>query len=433
MTSTRAALIALGGALACGEPDPLTVAPPAPAPPYTRRTGSVTAWTEAGKLSAGDTSRFAEAIATTPSSIYVAQGDDSDPRLFAFDRDAAWTFRASFDASPYAPRIASVAATEADVWLGLGGRIARLSPTLEGLSFLEAPEAGEELGFSMDADDGWLAVGDPGHDARRGRVLLYRTGAASAPVELIPPGLGAGARFGWSVALNGGRLLVGAPSNGVLAGARPCDRASCLGAAYLYGYRVEAWALDSELAPPGPDAQAFGAAVAWLDDRPVVSAPLAHACLPEGSTCRGTRAAMTGAPCAPNEVVCPYNGQVYVRAPGASGWKSLLPPSDLQGRKRGEAIDAGGGWVAAGSRSDPGLDTRYGNGTVHLVAPLDPTQEDLVLVSDWFVPGLQFGTSVAFDVDGRLYVGAPQRCGTNVDASCRGRGAVLVYAPPAAD
>ena len=83
---------------------------------------------------------------------------------------------------------------------------------------------GDYFGFSVALEDDTLAIGAPGADGNTGAVYLYaRTGGAvTLQKVLIPDDQMPGDLFGYSVDLDDGRLIVGAPWNddkGVNAGA----------------------------------------------------------------------------------------------------------------------------------------------------------------------------------------------------------------------
>ena len=122
----------------------------------------------------------------------------------------------------------------------------------------------EEFGRSLAAGGDWLLVAAA--DRARGRdvVQTYRRGADGGWAEgprLAPERDGAG--FGASIALDGDRLLIGAPFD-----------ADGRGAAYLFRRDDEAgWVAAGELGSPDPaEGSAFGAAVALAGDEALVGA-----------------------------------------------------------------------------------------------------------------------------------------------------------------
>jgi hypothetical protein len=133
------------------------------------------------------------------------------------------------------------------------------------------PRLGARFGNALALDGGWLMVGAPwdkelGHLA--GAVYLYRRSAESdfkLVEKLPPPNPGDGPEFGWSLALDGATLAVGAPnSDGLFA---------TQGAVFVYRFLGEEWRLEQRLDhdPIGNDA--LGASVAMRRDILVAGAP----------------------------------------------------------------------------------------------------------------------------------------------------------------
>lgn len=136
----------------------------------------------------------------------------------------------------------------------------------ESLKALAVPQAqrGDEVGSAVAMHGGFLAIGARGADDRRGRVYAGRAGALTAVPA--PPGLAQRAELGQSVALSGTTLVMGAPS--------PFRGSGSPGAAWIFDVQSEEFLF---LAPPGglePEA-AFGYAVAVDRGRILVGAPLA--------------------------------------------------------------------------------------------------------------------------------------------------------------
>ncbi|HKH44799.1 MAG TPA: hypothetical protein VKM72_09060 [Thermoanaerobaculia bacterium] len=140
----------------------------------------------------------------------------------------------------------------------------------ESLKAIAVPgvQRGDEVGSSVALDRGTLAIGargaDDRADDRRGRVYVGPEGALTAVPT--PPGLAQGAELGQSVALSGNTLVMGAPS--------PFRASGSPGDAWVYDVQSGELLL---LAPPGglePEA-AFGYAVAVDGERILVGAPLA--------------------------------------------------------------------------------------------------------------------------------------------------------------
>src|SRR5581483_9925565 len=95
-----------------------------------------------------------------------------------------------------------------------------------------APVKSGQFGFSVSLDGDGALVGAPGDDTNVASAYLFDVATGLLrwtfhnPTDFTPMGDG---QFGWSVALNGDRVLVGAPSDS-LAG-------KYAGAAYLFDGR----------------------------------------------------------------------------------------------------------------------------------------------------------------------------------------------------
>jgi len=122
---------------------------------------------------------------------------------------------------------------------------------------------GAEIGSSLSAGGGLLAIGARGADGRAGRVYVCR----DLSCDRVPAAAAPGDELGQSVAIDGNRLVVGATfaASGALPGT---------GAAYLFTRSGGGWAVAPLQASPGAG-EAFGYAVAMQGDRIAVGAPLA--------------------------------------------------------------------------------------------------------------------------------------------------------------
>ncbi len=110
----------------------------------------------------------------------------------------------------------------------------------------QAPVAFERFGVAVDLDGPWLVVGASGNDANgqdAGAAYVFRRGPAGWSFQsLVLPFLGtAGARFGSSLAVDRGTLVVGAPLDDT---AYPAA-----GAAYLYSWDGYLWPHLATLPP----------------------------------------------------------------------------------------------------------------------------------------------------------------------------------------
>ena len=123
----------------------------------------------------------------------------------------------------------------------------------------------QRFGTSLAALDGRLAVGAPGPSTTTGSVYLYELNAGGFPEtqRVLPSTFDPGQNFGEAIALDGDRLLVGAPADFVGTGVGYVFERN------LLGQYVEIGRLEPEL-PLGLDASQFGTRVALLGDLAVL-------------------------------------------------------------------------------------------------------------------------------------------------------------------
>jgi hypothetical protein len=115
-------------------------------------------------------------------------------------------------------------------------------------------------------DDDHLAVGAPMSGNSRGLVVMYRRVAGEwLPIELLSEtGLGAGTLYGASISISDGRMIIGAP------GADDGD-----GVIFVYEFTGSQWDQVWTSGPLlGDDGASFGTSVAIDGDRLVIGAPL---------------------------------------------------------------------------------------------------------------------------------------------------------------
>lgn len=128
----------------------------------------------------------------------------------------------------------------------------------------EDSKQGDWFGFACALDRTTLAIGAPRDDGSgesAGCVRLYRKTTHGWEFEstLRPPPGSPTVWFGYAVALDRGRLLVGAPGDDT--------DGNDSGVAYLYRRERDAWTLSAVLAPSAPiEGAQFGACVALHDD-----------------------------------------------------------------------------------------------------------------------------------------------------------------------
>ncbi len=129
-------------------------------------------------------------------------------------------------------------------------------------------QAGDEFGRSVAIDDGWLAVGAP-FAKGSGVVYLYGRdgGSFTAPQQLFASDAARGDQFGLTLALSGDTLIVGAP-NAVGHGG------SLSGAVYVFHRDGATWTQTQELAADDARPfDNFGFSLAIDGSRAVIGAP----------------------------------------------------------------------------------------------------------------------------------------------------------------
>ena len=234
-------MLGFGGAIAIGANaifigEPLNG--PTPGAVYVYRKGPAPrgAWTEAAKLTASDgkpSDRFGSALGVQGNALAIGAPAADSARgavyLFESPRAGGWTERA------------------------------RLVPP--------AREPGDNLGASLAVDEGLLLVGATGHDSSMGIVHAWRKEGSSwvAAGTLIGSDSKRGDRFGSSIAIQNGVVLIGAP--------RHNDQA---GAAYVFRYDAVTSTWKEEAKLIGRNTQRnnwFGASVSIQGSELMVGAP----------------------------------------------------------------------------------------------------------------------------------------------------------------
>ncbi|MEO0557960.1 MAG: T9SS type A sorting domain-containing protein [Bacteroidota bacterium] len=124
------------------------------------------------------------------------------------------------------------------------------------------------FGATVALDTPYLLIGEPGTASDTGRVAVYVFEGSEwiAQGYLASPDSVAGDCFGASIALDGPRVLIGAPGQE--------HAAAVHGDAYLFELATNAWSLHATLHPPdGASPGTFGRAVALSGGRALVGAP----------------------------------------------------------------------------------------------------------------------------------------------------------------
>jgi hypothetical protein len=150
-----------------------------------------------------------------------------------------------------------------------------------------SPTTEDEFGYSVAISGGTIVVGashvSTGGDSASGAAFVFQQGSSGSWTEkatLTPSDPGTSAQFGWSVAISGDTIVVGAPNPNEGGqtdyGENPCLLPS--GTAYTYEAQGGTWksgTQTSELAPSEPlcERPAFGNSVAIDGNTVVVGAP----------------------------------------------------------------------------------------------------------------------------------------------------------------
>ena len=234
-----------GGAVAVSGDDVIVAEPlneRTPGYVYVYRRGQG-GWTEAQRLSASDAATgdgFGHALAVAGGDLLVGSSGDAAGlgAIYIFRRDAAgvWTESGTLTAGD---------GEEGDGFgraIAVGGGVAMVSAAggREGRGAVYVLARGEDgrwseetrltasdgqpgdgFGMAVATDGEFALVGVPGRDQATGAAYVYRRATDGSWTEMAtlgPAGEAPSARFGMAVALDAGRLLVGAPETGRLAG-----------------------------------------------------------------------------------------------------------------------------------------------------------------------------------------------------------------------
>lgn len=249
------------------------------------------------------------------------------------------------EARPYAHAGRAVAAAEGllvvgaynDDRNGVGSGSVAVYRKVAGAWVLEADltrspaDPGAWFGYSVATDGQRIAVGVPygrTPSVRTGAVSVYRFEAGPGWVleqTLTPPSGAASDLFGWSVALDGDRLIAGSPGRNTGVGADA-------GVAYAFLYNGSAWVLGQTLTGANAAGADFGHAVAMDGGLALIGAP--------------------GDAQAPGVL----SGRVHAFEFSESGWSpagTLSPASPQMGDDFGWSVSVRGTRGAVGSPGDP--------------------------------------------------------------------------------
>lgn len=297
-------------------------------------------------------------------------------------------------------------------------------------------QANDHFGYSMALDGDRLAVGAPAEDsgisgdpANNGAVdsgavyVFVRDGSGvwGPPAYVKTDAPGAGDQFGWSVALSGDLLVVGAPAEDSGVGGEATDNsAGNSGAVYVFRYDGTAWRQEAYLKASNIGAQdRFGWSVA-VDGNTVAVGAL----LEDGADGDPTndRAANAGA-----VYIFDYDGanwvqRAYIKAPNAD-------PGDDFGVSvalRGDLLAVGASGESSLVAADRNNNGAPSAGAVYVFLRSGTTwTEEAYLKASTPGPADDFGWSVDLDSN-TLVIGAPLEdgAGTGVGADEASNGAV---------
>jgi hypothetical protein len=240
-------------------------------------------------------------------------------------------------------------------------------------------EAGAGFGVSVSVDGDTAVVGEsfrdkPGGGVNAGAAYVFvRSGTTWTEQQMLVPSDGAAAdRFGFSVALSGDTLVVGAYRDDTTAGMDA-------GSAYVFVRVGSVWNLQQKiLASDGGVGDTFGAAVSLSADTAVV-----------GASRDDTRGGAD-------------TGSAYVFVRSGTTWteqQKLVASDGAAFDEFGNAVSISADTVAVGAGRDDtpgGVDT--GSAYVFVRSGTTWTEQQKLLASDG-VPGDFFGGSVALDQD----------------------------------
>lgn len=352
--------------------------------------------------------RFAQAIAVDDDHLILGDtGDRENGQVHIYDRTGgALTLEATLTAPDGTKNMGEalalqgstlvVGAPSTDVDGSFAAGVALVyeeisDGTWEHVETLASPDPGgiERYGSSLALEADLLVVGEPedevpGEWDSNGAVHIYEHDGSGYALDhsLFPPDDPDRERFGFTLGLHDGTLLVGAPEDETEAGE---------GAIYVYDPAADGWEEADRLVPPAEsEARAFARAMAVDDGTLVVGAPG-----PQAQIC-----------CSP--LLSGPQGQAFIYTLADDGtWaydQELQPALATSGSSHGlsVAVDAGAAYVAAPSAP---RDTVVGTVSVFEDTETGWQQTDQVLADDP-ASGDQLGLPVAAH-DGTLVASAP--------------------------
>ncbi len=283
--------------------------------------------------------------------------------------------------------------------------------------------AGDTYGWSLTLDGSTAVVGAPGgapSTASPGAAYVFvRSGSAWSEQAMLtaPPGA-SGKGFGWSVAISGSTIVVGAPYTGKS------------GEAYVFERSGGSWSRQGELTASDPEAgDDFGWSVGVSGSRAVVGAPhknsrigAAYVFERSGATWSqrakltasdehtsvefGSSVAISGSTVLVGaRYANHFDGRAYVFERSGSSWsqQAKLTPSDGSVGEFGSSVAISGSYAVVGAPHQGTGARRPGAAYVFARSGLSWSQEDKLTPSD---AARDFGSSVAISGTSAI-VGAP--------------------------
>ncbi len=261
--------------------------------------------------------------------------------------------------------------------------------TREATLLAQSPGVDDRFGAALDIDGDVLVVGAPREEnlggSVAGAVYVFRrstTGAWALAQRLQPPSVAFGHQFGSAVAVDAGRLVVGAPGDGTV----------CVGSgsAYVFESTVFGFAQIAQLLPNTASCfAAVGASVDVEGDRLVLGAPNQT----QGSSANAGMAVV-------------YENQ--------GGWVevcTLSHPSPSPNDRFGRTVAVSAGRIACGVPEDDSAGPNEGRVFVFTPsAGCFTLSASLVPAGIALIPDAYFGSSLALDGE-RLLAGAAQSGG----------------------
>jgi len=251
-------------------------------------------WTQEQKLTAKDAQPnacFGGSVAISGDTIAVGTLGAEAAYVFQYENDS-WSQAAKFAAQTPGSRFGWSVAIAQD-WIVVGtyrGTSAYVFKR-ENNSWSDKPEpitgsdtqAGDQFGYSLAMSGDTLVVGAPLHGSTGWAYVFAREGDSwSQKAELFGSDTQAGDQFGYSVAIDGGTIVVGAPFHDDICPSEPLCQD--VGSARVFRQQGTEWIEDTGFALAYPDPQpgdSFGWALALRGKRVSVGAPFVDVPDPE--------------------------------------------------------------------------------------------------------------------------------------------------------